>query len=448
MKKSLLLSLPLLFLATSVLAAPQTIAFPVRELGGCKNEAACKAFCDQSQNRIGVCFDFAKKHNLLTQAEIANAEKFTKASQKGGPDFCQTSSGCNLDSYCEERAHLSQCLDFAENNNFISQQDLAEARRVEKAFKSNAPTPGGCEGKNDCLNYCADLSHTSECLRFAQAAGIVTAKEAEETQNFVSLMQSGQVPGGAQSKEQCLAYCREPGHLNECVDFGLKAGFLTSADAQLIQKTGGVGPGGCRSKGGCETYCNDSQNQTECSQFAQNHGLEVKFAGPGGCSDVDSCRNYCQNHQEDATCKQYAGQSGGSFKGPGGCSDEATCSTYCQKHYEESDCQKMMGQYGGFKGPGGCSDLNSCLSYCQAHPADSECQKYAAPSGQQGQFGGAYKGPGGCLDVDTCTAYCQSNSQDAECQKYASQYGGSGNQQNNQPQNQEPPPPQTPQPSQ
>lgn len=325
-----------LFFALGVVAASrEDIVLPAKELGNCKTEAECRQFCDVPENRKGVCWEFAKKYNLVTKEEITEVEK------------------------------------------------------IENVFRSGLETPGGCRGKDECYSYCQNQSHLQVCLDFAVKQGVVTQKEAEETKKFVSLAKSGSVPGGLGTKEECLAYCREDGHLEECLSFAEKAGYISGADLAIIRKTGGKGPGGCTSKAECENYCSNPSNQQACLSFAKEHGIQVSsFKGPGGCSDIDSCTSYCKSNPSDSECKKYSDQYGGGFKGPGGCTDQTSCTSYCQSHYSDPECAQYSGQYGGqqqggFKGPGGCTSMESCMSYCKSNLSDPECQKYA------GQYGGS-----------------------------------------------------------
>ena len=81
--------------ASSVFAlSEKDITFPVAELGGCKNEAECRAFCDKPENKMSPCFPFAKKYNLLTQEELGRAERFTQIAVAGGPGWCRSGEGC------------------------------------------------------------------------------------------------------------------------------------------------------------------------------------------------------------------------------------------------------------------------------------------------------------------------------------------------------------------
>lgn len=418
----------ILFTSIAYALTQQDITFPVSELNNCKNEKECLKFCDIPKNRRGVCFDFAKKYNLVTKEEIARAEKFTKVSVGGGPGRCRNSEDC--EQFCDIESNLSECLDFTEKNGLMSAEGLKEARQVAQTLNSGQEFPGSCRGKNACFAYCNDPKNVAECFEFANKNGYNTPELIEQFQSFSKFLKAGQTPGNCKTKDECESFCAKEKNNDACLDFAKKSGLITKEQAEWAAKTGGGGPGGCKSKEECEAYCNNPSNQNACLQFAKQQNIPVQFSGPGGCSNVDSCTKYCMEHKDDATCKQYAGSYGGS-KGPGGCSDEASCKEYCMKNSSDQECQKMMGQYGGFKGPGGCKDIASCTEYCKSNPKSSECAQYA---GSAGQYGG-FSGPGGCSDEASCVSYCKSNPKDSACAQYAGQYGG-GDQQQGQQQNQ------------
>src|SRR3989344_7474554 len=64
----------------------EEIIFPVAELGGCKNEAQCKAYCDKPAN-LSNCLDFAEEHGLMSDDELEQARKFEEAGGEG-PGGC------------------------------------------------------------------------------------------------------------------------------------------------------------------------------------------------------------------------------------------------------------------------------------------------------------------------------------------------------------------------
>ncbi len=404
--------------ASSVFAlSEKDIIFPVAELGGCKNEAECRAFCDKPENKMSPCFPFAKKYNLLTQEELGRAERFTQIAVAGGPGWCRSGEGCSVEQYCNDYAHLDQCLDFAEENNFATKKELEKARKVAAGMKKEDAIlpPGNCRGENECETYCSLEGNWQECMKWQQQIGI-PLELSPEAKKFVDLLKRGGGAGGCKTKTECENYCADPGHSKECLDMALAVGFITEEEAEIAKKYGSTGPGGCKTEQECSAFCQQPYNQKVCLRYAKDQGIGVAFKGPGGCSDSASCTSYCTKNQSDPECKKYSSKYEG-FKGPGGCENEASCKAYCQANPTNSECKQYSGQYGGFSGPGGCSDVGSCTAYCKEHSQDAECQKYSS------QYGG-FSGPGGCTSEDSCKAYCRANPANTECQKYGGQYGG------------------------
>jgi len=74
------------------------ISYPVAELGNCADQAACKTYCDKTEN-IDACLNFAEKNNLMSSAEIQVARNF-KALALTGPGSCAGKDAC--DAYCSD----------------------------------------------------------------------------------------------------------------------------------------------------------------------------------------------------------------------------------------------------------------------------------------------------------------------------------------------------------
>ena len=245
------------------------IVYPVAELGSCGDKSECKSYCDDIEH-MDECIAFAEKHNLMNKREIEDAREFAKRGIRKGPGGCTTHGQC--ESYCEDVNNIEECLAFADKHKMIPKEELKEARKVAKALREGAQLPGGCTSKQSCDAYCSDSAHIEECVAFAEKAGFMSKKEIEEVKRILPLMKSGQMPGGCTSKEQCEAYCEDDAHINECVAFAEKAGFMSKAEAEMARKTGGRGPGGCR-RDECEAYCENPENQDACFAFAKEHGL-------------------------------------------------------------------------------------------------------------------------------------------------------------------------------
>ena len=254
-----------------VYAKISDITFPVKELGNCKSEQECKIYCDDSAHII-ECVTFAEEHGLISKDEAKRAREF--ADIEKGPGGCDSRESCEV--YCEDINHMEECLAFAEKHNLISKEEIKEARAVARALRKGAKLPGGCTDKASCEAYCSEPSHIQECVNFAEAAGFISRKEAAEVRKIMPLMQRGEMPGGCRSKQQCETYCADDAHFEECITFAEKAGFVSREEAEMARKTGGKGPGGCRSKEQCDVFCNKPENQQICFEFAKKHNLISK----------------------------------------------------------------------------------------------------------------------------------------------------------------------------
>lgn len=321
------IGLGLLFLLIAVVvpmfvfaASERDITFPIPELGGCVNEEACKTYCDD-ENNIRACIDFAERHNLLSSEEIDEARKFERVRDVvNGPGGCTTPQSC--EAYCNNIAHVDECLAYAEEHGVLEEGDLEEARKVQQALRSGAALPGGCTTKEECENYCDDPINAEECFAFAEAAGFIAPEEIEGARQAMRIIAEGRGPGDCTSERECRAYCDDEAHFEECFAFAEEAGFVTGEEAERFRKTGGKGPGGCV-RDECETYCEDPAHQDECIDFAVEHGFISEeeaenvrkggfgsdFEGPGGCTGKEECEAFCSQEENQQTCSEFFGES-------------------------------------------------------------------------------------------------------------------------------------------
>lgn len=272
MQRPFLLTIFILGLLAGFFVFAQKISYPVQELGNCQDRVECKAYCE-TVNHVMECLDFAKLHNLLTPAEIVETEKVAKVWKEGVafPGNCQTKSECLT--YCYGYAHIDECLDFAETAKLISPDELREARQVAKALAKGLKAPGNCWGRQRCDVYCRNPAHGKECIKFARAAGLISAEEADLAERVMPLIEKGESPGGCKTKEECEAYCADESHVEECVQFASKIGVVTAEELEMFRKTGGKRPGNCKSREECDAFCENPENQEVCLEFAKKYGL-------------------------------------------------------------------------------------------------------------------------------------------------------------------------------
>lgn len=210
-------ALALLFIGFALVAGAQesSVTFPVSELGNCSSKMDCHAYCDDLSH-VKECIAFAESHGLMSEQEAKVAKGFAQLSGKG---------------------------------------------------------PGGCTSKKSCETYCEDPTHMRQCLTFAKDTGIMDEQELREAEKVaLYLEQGGAMPGGCRGEQQCKAYCENGEHAEECMQFALKAGFMSEKEAEIFKKTGGKGPGGCRGNE-CKTFCDNGANREQCVTFALEHNL-------------------------------------------------------------------------------------------------------------------------------------------------------------------------------
>ena len=288
------------------------IQYPIKELGNCRDKDSCKIYCDKLEN-IKACLSFAEKNNLMSEEEIGIAKSLESVEGKG-PGGCKTKDSC--EEYCNVIDHMSECISFAEKNNLMSEEKLTEAKKVKSAIDRGVKPPA-CGNKKDCDQYCDSRDHMEECIAFGIEAGFMEGKELEDARKMLQALRRGVQPPNCKGKEECDKYCGDPNNIEECMNFAMEAGFMTDeekADSekmlQALRK--GVKPPNCKGKEECDKYCGEEKHFEECMSFAEAAGFMTS---------------------EEAT---MARKTGG--KGPGGCKGKEECETFCNNPDNQETC--------------------------------------------------------------------------------------------------------------
>ena len=294
------------FALAAYASSEQDIVFPVSDLGNCKDKQSCKAYCNREEN-FPACIAFARKHNLLAKKDLERAEKVTALPNRHGPGGCKGINECHA--YCEDATHIEECIAFAKEHGLMEKKELEEAQKVARALREGAKLPGGCTSKDQCEAYCQEEAHIDECVDFGRKAGFISEKDAG-----IIKKTRGKGPGACRGEKECRAYCENEAHIEECIGFAKEHGLMSKNEADIASKTRGKGPGGCRGEE-CREYCNDKTHFEECVAFAKDHGIisdeEYEQAkrtggvGPGGCKGEEECRQYCQNPDHKGECEGF-----------------------------------------------------------------------------------------------------------------------------------------------
>jgi Zn ribbon nucleic-acid-binding protein len=248
--------------------ALSNLTYPITELGNCKDQADCKTYCDDTAN-TNACLNYAEKKSLLSEEEIKIAKKFVASGSKG-PGSCKGKDECQ--NYCEDKAHIDECVSYSEENDLMSQDELQKAKKVQAAIKKGVKFPA-CANKKECDTYCEESSHMEECITFAQEAGLLSKEELKNTQKILTAVKQGVKLPACKGKDDCDKYCAEESNREECTNFAVAAGLVTVEEAKIIKETGRKGPGGCKSKEECDSYCSNSENKEACLNFTIEHNL-------------------------------------------------------------------------------------------------------------------------------------------------------------------------------
>lgn len=277
--------------------------------GGCRSREECDVFC-RNPNNAETCLNFAVEKGDLDREEadfmlqrMREHERFLKEipegpedfrpsgprppeidrekGQKileeiGGPGGCKTMAEC--DDFCETPGNDEICLNFAIEHNLIAPEEVKRAKNMMAA-----EGPGGCRGRQ-CEDYCENPEHGEECLNFAVKQGFMDPQEAEKARKFIELAKK-LGPGGCQGKQQCDAFCRQPEHGEECMNFAVENGLMPPEEIERMKREREIvkklesqvekqgGPGGCRGNQECQQYCSNLAHFDECAAFAVNSGM-------------------------------------------------------------------------------------------------------------------------------------------------------------------------------
>lgn len=222
-----------LTLSMSAVVQAASITFPIASLGNCSSKHECKTYCDQPTNQQ-ACIDFAKQNGLISRQEAEHEQKISQTlQQSGGPGGCTSRQACMA--YCNDVIHLQECTSFAKEHGMISQEQEQEASSFQQAVADGTQMPGGCTTLQQCQNYCLQSAHVNECISFGQKSGLIPQDKIEQLKKMVSLIQSGQTPGGCKTGEECRQYCSQEDHADACAAFGQQIGALTSEQAKQLQ---------------------------------------------------------------------------------------------------------------------------------------------------------------------------------------------------------------------
>lgn len=254
---SILLALLFIFTAyTFTFAQTQQTSYPIAELGNCGSKAECEAYCDDVNN-TQACTDYQQQNGTMTNEEAADIQTLGTAIANGdGPGGCSSFSECQ--NYCDDINNVQECTQFAASLNLVSQtatRVVTNTQNISNYLSGGGSLPGNCSSYFDCAQYCSSFNNFSECADFGVQSGTNLAASitsgSQSSNSLTSSMKtvsdmfdSGNTPGGCDSRSDCLDYCDDTGHAGECVQ------FVVSLNQTILGGSSGFGGGSGSGSGG------------------------------------------------------------------------------------------------------------------------------------------------------------------------------------------------------
>lgn len=346
----LLMALSLLTFTTKVLAQTNPdqaaskygISFPIKELGGCRDYAACRTYCDDPLNQ-NTCINFAKQKGFYHQEQVQPNQTILAAAQKelgcSSPNLCQ--------SFCAQSANLDKCSQFAKDHKLGGgvKEDPGESRVLTQAKQEL-----GCDSKEACMTFCSNSANHDKCSQFAQKVGLRGGVEMKG-------------PGGCSSPTTCQEFCSNPSNYQSCASFYQQ--FKNTH--QGFGDNSFKGPGGCDSESSCRSYC--TQHPEECPAFrGASLPAQPNFSPPSSFSPTPY-PNYQGSNPSNYPCAKtvcssgYAPDPGISctcIPTPGG-NNNAGNYTGNTTSYSQQETQCKAG--GGTCASGSTSNFCNCQGY-------------------------------------------------------------------------------------
>ncbi|MEK7494138.1 MAG: Kazal-type serine protease inhibitor, partial [Patescibacteria group bacterium] len=206
--------------------------------GGCKGEA-CRAYCENPEHQ-DECIAFAKENKLIPEGEIKMIEQgrglAKKVMEVGGPGGCTSEKECKT--YCSDPSHVEECLAFAVEQGGMHKEDAEGKLRefIQRAGEVIRPMIGMQGTTTDARFKKMEDARFEKFEHFRELEGQFRKPEMMTQGSFSA------GPGGCQGPEECIQYCAKPEHRAECAKFNPSVGGLPPGEL-FRQTEPGAAPG-------------------------------------------------------------------------------------------------------------------------------------------------------------------------------------------------------------
>ncbi len=256
--------------------------------GGCTSEKECKIFCSNTANQ-DVCLKFAVDNNLVSKEKFTQIKKFKDITEKGGPGGCTNRNECRT--YCADIANQDECIAFAKEHELINKEQVTMMERGRELARKvkEMGGPGDCKSEKECRTYCEKPENVDACLAFAVEHG---GFKQEEVQHMIKELVKERANVDGTSTEDMMR--TEEEHIKKFEQFRNIEGKFRKPE--FFQQGQVSGPGNCATAQECIQYCSEPSHRNECAQFNPSTGnvqpgmlfgeRQIRGIRPSGTSTV------------------------------------------------------------------------------------------------------------------------------------------------------------------
>lgn len=266
---------------------------------------------------------------------------------------------------------------------FFSPRVFAQTTQEDPAKKFNVTFPvaelGNCTDLSSCKAYCQDPTHATECIDFAKKKGF--HKEVKQEQK-IAVVENAKKELGCESESSCRSICEKEENIDKCSSFAKKhnlgGGRVEDVKRKdIVEKAKQIL--GCDSPDSCKSFCGKEENRDKCSQLAKETGLRggERRVGPGGCTSEESCRNFCEKNPKE--CGIPERKEGERISPPQGDKPEEMCkkTPSCKWENNRCECGFLNGQERGK------DDKTEFDKFCKENPEKCpDIERFKRESGE------------------------------------------------------------------
>ncbi len=271
--------------------SPEVLTAAAQELG-CSSRDTCMAICND-QNNFEKCHNFAEKHKLRKPSDNESSGPPPQVMLRAKSELgCMNETSCM--NFCNNPENSEICFEFAKKHELLAKEEIEkhdEYLQKREELMTEAKKELGCDSPQSCQAFCQNKENLSKCASLTSKIGAPPSQNNMQNAGSggegISNPISGQLgPGGCATETECKAYCTK--NPNDCKGFTQNY----AQNSQLPSTSGNLNPNNPPNIPG-------NNPPTQKSGIGNSNSKEGDYLGPGGCKTEKECKAYCEKHPGD-----------------------------------------------------------------------------------------------------------------------------------------------------